>query len=207
MEISESLQWKDHNLHLTKKLNQTLFLLRRVRELVPKQDLITVAEALFNSKLRYGIAAYGKVRYTEQDPKNGDMAKLQVIQNEMMRLILGFRRSDKVSVRQMLQTTGFHSVNQLIAQHSLVELFNVIHLDTNPMLRQRFIKEDAKKRYDTRSNAMAVLDVPIMKKEKLVGFPTQSAHLWNMLPCKIRMTTEKNTFKANVKKWINQLPI
>ena len=69
LQVAPSLDWGLHIEHVTKKLNHSLYILRRLRDKIPVSNLITVAEAIFVSIIRYGIAVYLKPRLHE-DPKN-----------------------------------------------------------------------------------------------------------------------------------------
>ena len=55
------------------KLKQRLGLLRRIKEKIPSDKLKIIAEAIFNSKLRYGISVYLKPRITEEDETSKDL--------------------------------------------------------------------------------------------------------------------------------------
>ena len=58
---------------------------------VPKEKIVIIAEAIFNSLLRYGVAVFLKPVYDKEDlnmekqPKN--TATLQTLQNSMLRVI------------------------------------------------------------------------------------------------------------------------
>ena len=76
--ISADLDWKAHVSHLCTKLKQRLGLLRRIKYKIDNGKLQIVAEAIINSKIRYGIAVYGRPRLNNGDPHCADMQKLQV---------------------------------------------------------------------------------------------------------------------------------
>ena len=63
-------------------------------------------DGLFTSKIRYGLQLYGKVRFESQDPVNGDLKDIQIVQNKMMRSLLGKKISDKVHTEDLLKTTN-----------------------------------------------------------------------------------------------------
>ena len=88
MTISQSLSWKSHFSELERKLNGSRFAIRRLRGILPKKDLTGGGEALFYSHLRYGLAACGKIRFNETDPINGEMKRMQMLQNSVMRTVL-----------------------------------------------------------------------------------------------------------------------
>ena len=57
-------------------------LLKRIKKIIPKDKLIIIAEAIFNSKIRYGIAVYlipiferEEVKMEKISPKNFKLIK------------------------------------------------------------------------------------------------------------------------------------
>ena len=60
--VSSSMDWKTHINQLNTKLHQRLGLLRRLRSKVPHPKLRIIAEGIFTSVARYGIAVYFKPR-------------------------------------------------------------------------------------------------------------------------------------------------
>ena len=49
------------------ELKKRIGLLRRIKKRVPKEKIIIIAEAIFNSLLRYGVAVFLKPVYDEED--------------------------------------------------------------------------------------------------------------------------------------------
>ena len=58
LQVSSSLDWKTHIHHLCSTLKQRLGMLKRIQQRLPREELILVAEAIFNSRIRYGIAVF-----------------------------------------------------------------------------------------------------------------------------------------------------
>ena len=178
--LSANLSWRGHVQELKKALHQRLFIIRRLRESLPKKQLIIVAEAIFNSKIRYGLPLFAHCRVDDQDPTNGQMASIQKLQNDMMRTILGVTRSDHVSVNDLLERTGFTSVNRMAVQSVLAETFKILHHDTIPDLKT-ILTAGANTDYNLRSQHKNNLnDVPL-KRSRNKGFLQTSATTWNSL--------------------------
>ena len=72
---------------------------------MPKNKLIIISEAIFNSKIRYGIAAYITPIFEREDLKHKKLSsnahELQVLQNDMLRLILGLKQKDHINMQQV----------------------------------------------------------------------------------------------------------
>ena len=62
-------------------------MLARIKQRVPKEKLIMIAEGIFNSVIRYGITVYLNPIYEKEDLKarklSGNTREIQTIQNNM----------------------------------------------------------------------------------------------------------------------------
>ena len=94
LQVSAKLDWKVHLDKLAITLRQRLGLLRRIKYKVPNDKLQIIAEAIFTSKIRYGLPVYYRPRITEEDPSCKRQDTMQVLQNDMLRLVAGYKRSD-----------------------------------------------------------------------------------------------------------------
>ena len=68
---------------------------------VPTDKMRIIAEAIFNAKLRYGIAVYYKPRLKVEDDKCTVQEPLQVLQNDMLRELFGHKRADKINMEKL----------------------------------------------------------------------------------------------------------
>ena len=113
------------------ELNKKVALIRRMRDRIPRRKLLMVAESIFNSKLRYGIALYLTPVYEKEKVKarqlSAEAGKLQVIQNNLLRMIFGYRQCDMVNMEKLRERIGMFSVNQMNNYHVLLEAFNIIN--------------------------------------------------------------------------------
>ena len=66
LHINSSFDWNSHIEKLVIALKKRLGLLKRIKKRVPKDKLIITAEAIFNSKISYGIAVYLKQKEVQQ---------------------------------------------------------------------------------------------------------------------------------------------
>ena len=58
LHINSNFEWCTHVDKISIELKKRIGLLRRIRNRIPKNKLVIIADAIFNSKLRYGIAVY-----------------------------------------------------------------------------------------------------------------------------------------------------
>jgi response regulator of citrate/malate metabolism len=68
-------------------------LLKRIKKRIPKDKLIIIAEAIFKSKIRYGIPVYLIPVFEREEVKMEKLSpytkELQIVQNSIVRVILG----------------------------------------------------------------------------------------------------------------------
>ena len=68
-----------------------------------------IAEAIFNSKIRYGISVYLNPVFDNEDLKAKKLSKnastLQTLQNAMLRLIFGFQIKQRVNMQRLRETS------------------------------------------------------------------------------------------------------
>ena len=76
-----------------------------------------IAEAIFNSKIRYGIALYLNPVFDEEDLKRIFLSKnataFQVLQNTMLRIILGLKMKQQANMQKVRQRMKIITANQI----------------------------------------------------------------------------------------------
>ena len=96
LHINSNFSWSTHIDKLSIELKQRIGLLKRIRQKIPTNKLILIAEAIFNSKIRYGISVYLTPIFEKEDLKvrklSHNASTLQIIQNNMIRAIFGYRK-------------------------------------------------------------------------------------------------------------------
>ena len=78
------------------------------------------------SKIRYGIALFGNVRISEEDPLSKTMQELQVVLNNTMRFLTNKKIADRITIEDLRERTKIPSVNQIAAEAILMEVFNAM---------------------------------------------------------------------------------
>ena len=207
VEFSNDLTWNAHVEELKNTLNQRLSLIKRLKETLGSQQLISVGEALVNSKIRYALACYSTIQQTSQETKSSLMQRLQMFQNSLMRIIFGYKKTDHVSIECLLKKTGYLSVNRMAVYHTLQEAFSIIKEDSIPSLSSKFLPA-RNEHHNTRLNEKNRLRLPMCKSKRNEGFLYKSVKLWNSLPAGLKCLDEKRTFMSQMKKWVKEnIPI
>ena len=203
LQIAPGLDWGLHVDSVIKKLNQRMFMLRRLRDKIPLAKLKVAAEAIYVSVARYGMAVYLKPRL-HQDPQSENNNKIQICQNRMFRLLARKTISDKISCESLAKNFGFMSINQLTCYHYLVECYNVLNFGSSEKLKKKLMPKNPNSKS---------LTIPLVKKNSSRGFSFHAARLFNKLPVKIRINAMRggeksnqkirlDSFKKEIKAWI-----
>ena len=201
LQVNSGFDWKTHIQHLCSTLKKRLGMLKRIKHRLPREKLHLVAEAIYNSPIRYGIAVYYRPRLTQDEESFTIQDPIQVAQNDMLRELFGHKRSDHINMQKLRDQIGMLSVNQLASYHILLETFNILKRNSSPQIEER-IKPKQRGNFQSRGFKRGDLNVIEKPKKNCVGFTYISAKLWNMLPEDIRNQEIADTFKLQIKSWI-----
>ena len=84
--------------------------------------------------------------------------ELQIVQNSMVRVILGLKQADHVNMSEVRDKIGMFSVNQMAIYHTVMEAYNKINRKASDQLQRKINKHDGK--HSERSAANNDLYVP-----------------------------------------------
>ena len=129
-----------------------------------------------------------------------NISKLQVVQNDLLRLIEGFSRSSHTNMKNLRERLTMMSVNQLSVYHTATEMFNIQNHSSSGRLLEKMKIEP--RGYQLRCLEDGKVRVPNKGKKSCTGFSYNGPKLWNYLPEHIRKTTIKDIFKSKMKDWI-----
>ena len=201
MTVSNDLKWSDHLSKLEGYLRQRLFTLRRIEQHIPLSLLKRVADGIFMSKLRYGIAIMWPVRMEESDPEPTATKGVKVVFNDMLRLLNGVARKDKVSIKSLLSKLGWLSINQLVAEVRLMEVWKA--LNTNSSLSGLFEKVEG----GTRAAESNKIKVALNSQLRENSFVYPTVKLWNSAPRSITLAKTQLKAKKEIRQFVKSLPL
>ena len=200
MYVSNDLKWTQHISKLERALAARLFKLKCIEQVVPRSLLKRVADGIFMSKLRYGLAIYWPIKFHEQDPNPSAVESLKVVFNDMLRLLCGTRRQDRVSIATMLEKLNWLSLNQLAAEVRLVEVWKA--LNNKNSLSGLFERVGG----STRASGNNSVKVATNSKIKECSFLYPSARLWNMAPKSVVNAATESQARKAIRTFVKTLP-
>ena len=212
--VNNQLNWRNHlhgdeeNLGLIKDLSKRLGMLKKVRKYVTRGMFKLILNGLFTSKLIYGITVYGGVwgipGILNVDPVNStsiskeDMRKLQVLQNQALRLLLNKPRETPVS--SLLSEANQMSVHQLVAYHTACQTYKV-YRNQEPVYHHRRLFGTPTP-LNTRSVENLGTRVEFGLSLARKSYFYQAAHIWNCLPLSTKTSSTIEKFKRSLKAWV-----
>ena len=204
LHINSSFNWNSHIKELVTVLKKRIGLLKRIKKRVPKDKLIIIAEAIFNSKIRYGLAVYLKPTFEREEVKTEKLSahtkELQVVQNSMIRVIRGLKQADHINMKKVRKEINMLSVNQMSVYHTVMEAFNITNRTASEQLQNKLIRHEG--RHSERSAANNELYVPKEPRINCTGFSYLGPKLYNMLTTDIKSAKSIEDFKNKLMGWI-----
>ena len=200
--INSDFKFNTHVDKISIELRKRIGILKRIKQRVPKKKLIIIADSIFNSKIRYGVAVYLKPIFDKEELKVNklpeDTKLLQTLQNRMIRSILGISINRHENMQNLRNKMKMFSVNQMCVYHTLLEAHNVVKNKSSEQIQSKWTKTEQK--YDFRTSND--LKVPKKPKVNCIGFTYNGSKLFNSLPKIIKDNLNSVSFKILIKKWI-----
>ena len=126
--------------------------------------------------------------------------ELQIVQNSMIRVILGLKRADHINMKEQREKIKMFSVNQMSVYHTVMETYNIANKTASEQLQRKFKKHEGK--HSERSTAKNELYVPEKPRKRCTGFSHIGPKLYNMIPENIKEEKTTDNFKIKLKEWI-----
>ena len=201
--IGDKMNWKEQingANGLVNALNHRTFTIRRIKNQIPKKDVIKSVQSLWMSKLRYGLQFCGKVRTNSDDSSNIHVKSIQIAQNKMLRMMEGVSLKEHITSKSLLEKYNLPSVNQLNGEIKLLEAWKSINTNdypfkmeannTNPIMSDRILRPESIKIWKDSAKS----------KTGTNSFSIDTAKLWNNCPEVIKLATSIGIAKSEIKK-------
>ena len=208
--IDEKQNWKKHfagSNGLISSLNKRTFSLRRIRNHLPKQEMLKVIQSLWMSKLRYGLQLCNQVRVKNEDPENQNMKATQVAQNKMLRMLDGVSLKEHVTSSSLLQKYNIPSVNQLAGEIKLMEAWKACHVESYPFKMTKNHPNRPLTNREVRPNTTKKWKDSAKSKAARESMSIDCARLWNIAPPEIINAVTQSAAKREIKKFSRSLEL
>jgi hypothetical protein len=104
-----------HNANVAASVRQKPSLVARLRHHVPQGKFLRqLAMGLFGVKVSHALAAVAAPRLKVEDKENNKLKSVQTAQNDVARTVRGHKRSDHVTVANLLTMAHMHSLNSKV---------------------------------------------------------------------------------------------
>jgi len=195
VQIQSNLKWNEQTKKVKAELQYALSVLQRLQPTLGKKDLKTIANGIFMSRLRYALPVYGSaiLRLKETDSLPADAKELQVLQNDMLRLLTGNKRRDKVRITEMLRETNIYGM--------LMEVWKAKEFDL-PILGSLLVRTSRSDERTLRSDSGSILSPALPEY-----FSETSSRLWNMCSERFKTTNLLKIAQSEARKFVITLPV
>ena len=173
---------------------------RRLSAHLPPHVLKMFAGAVVLGKMRTYLHLALKVRLQDQDPHTGWGKKLQVVVNDVARVLVRKRRKDHVHVEDLLKKSGLQSVNAMVCSSSAMLAWRAA--EPGHPLHELFASLEP--RGSTRSKEAGLLHIPSPDTKNLALW--NMATVWNAMP-ELRAAKSEGAARRVVKKFVLSVPI
>jgi hypothetical protein len=208
IQFQEDQQWKTQvsgKGGVLSGLRSRLYLIRRLKNHLGFRSILRLVDGIFMSKLRYGIQLLGKVRTTIEDPVSADFKEIQLIQNDLLRVLNGSKIKDMVSISTMLNKFNMLSANQINASIKLLEIWKALSVANYPLTikRQEASGRGVSTRADQSGRLVEIGKSVITQKTSV----SDAIRLWNKAPAKVTESKSLYSAKKEIKIYAKSLPV
>ena len=166
---------------------------------LPPHVLKMFTKATVMGKIRTYLHLALKVRLLESDPHTMWGTKLQVILNDVARVVVKKRRSDHVRVQDLMKKAGLDTVNSIVCSNSAMMAWKA----SKPKSPLHGLFQSMLPNGCTRSRAAGKIEVPAPNTKNLALW--NMAMTWNAIP-DLRLAKSEGRAKKIVRKFVKSLP-
>jgi hypothetical protein len=181
VQVSNNLKWDDHMRSVVNDLRYRIFTMRRLTYNLPRKYIQGLLDGIVYSKARYCLPLFSKLRLSVQDSKNYCMEAVQKQLNAALRVVLGVKLSDKVSINELHSMTNMLTLNQIAIQSIQKLTWNIVNDKSKGLKGFHVIPERPQEdERQLRSSDQGRLDPPLRTNSNN-SYRVKSSDLWNKL--------------------------
>ena len=189
IDLDESLSWDSHIDNVVKKASAGLGAIKRVRNLVPRETLITIYKALVQPYFDYCSSVWGSIGVCQSE-------RLQKLQNRAARLITFSDLNVRSSI--LLGDLGWDCLERRRSKQLAINLFKALH-NLSPIRLTSIFKTTSSVHSHNLRNSKHNLFVPRPSTEAgKRSFQYRGSVLWNSLPLSAKTQPTLGSFKSSL---------
>ena len=131
---------------------------------------------------------------------------IQKCQNKLLRILNGTRISEKINNKLMLVKFKMLSVNQMMAQIKLIEMWKTTHVANYPIQTEQLSPQEDVINTRARSNGLLLKESKVSNLSQRT-FLNDAIHIWNQAPIAIKECASLYCAKKAIKTFLVTLPI
>lgn len=190
--IDETLTWSEQVDHITKKVITGLGILRRIRDFVPHNTLLTVYWSLIQPYFDYCSPVWAGLGKTLS-------LKLQKLQNRAARIIN--RDSYDISSSDCLSKLNLSNLETRRDQQISTVMYKVSHNQVPDHLGKLFRRTCQQHSFNTRQAEYDFVPPKPNTNYLKNTFSYRGSVVWNKLPVELKSSTSLNIFKTRIRNY------
>lgn len=197
--IDKKLSWKQHTISVGKKLSSANFIIRHIRYKINQATALKLYDTLALPHLTYCNTVWGNCKKTHT-------MNIFRLQKRILRVCCDVKHLSTEALFDVTKKLPFYNIHKLQAAKTVHNFFHNIDILPSQIVNL-FSKPSNVHCFNTRSLDNLCLFVHYgrldVRKASLKIF---APHLWNKLPNVIRQINSFNSFKKNIKAFLQATP-
>ena len=189
VQIDEKLSWNKHVESVAKKVTSGVGALRRIRDFVDRETLISIYNALVRPHFDYCSEVWDTLGI-------GLSTRLQKLQNRAARIVMGM--TNDTPGLEAITALGWETLESQRAKSKAVQMYKVLNDLAPNALVNLFMRKSDVTDYELRGSSTS-LQIPFPRTENIKkSFSYDGAKLWNSLPEDLRDLATLPKFKSRI---------
>ena len=127
--ISKDMTWNDHISKLINNLQPRVGIISRLRHSLNTNQIETLVHGLILSKIQYCMSVFSEIKINDMDKRLQSLERLQILLNNIMRTVYKVKRSDRVSIEELVKRYPWGSYNRLAISSIARQTWNILNSD------------------------------------------------------------------------------
>ena len=144
------------------------------------------------------------IRIKPNDPNHTSINGIEVIYNDLLRLLCSSKRGNRKPRQELLAQVGWLSINQMSCEIRLIEVWKSLNLD-NYCLKEMFEKINSSQ--TTRLVNKIRLKANFKTRLRESSFHYPSVQVWNSAPLSVTKATSESQARNAIREYVKTLPI